>query len=90
MRPDPAVADYFRAQADGGIQVIDDCLQAREWLVGSGPTIADIGCYACLAYADEANITLDDWPQVAAWVARIRGLPGYKAPYDLLPTGDRD
>lgn len=90
MRPDPAVADYFRAQAGGGIQVIDDCLAGRAWLVGSGPTIADIGCYACLAYADEANIALQDWPNVAAWTGRIRGLAGYQAPYDLLPPADRD
>ncbi len=90
MRPDPAVADYFRAQADGGIQVIDDCLAGRDWLVGAGPTIADLGCHACLAYADEANITLADWPNVAAWVGRIRALPGFQAPYDLLPQTDRD
>lgn len=90
MRPDPAVADYFRAQAGGGIQVIDDCLEGRDWLVGGEPTIADIGCHACLAYADEANIALDEWPNVAAWTARIRGLPGYLPPYELLPPNDRD
>ncbi len=90
MRPDPAVADYFRAQAGGGIQVIDDCLEGRDWLVGSGPTIADIGCHACLAYADEANIALDEWPNVAAWIGRLRSLPGYLPPYELLPPTDRD
>jgi glutathione S-transferase len=88
MKPDPAVADYFRKAAEAGIKVLDASLAATPFLVGERPTIADIGCYAPLAYAGEGNIDLAEWPNVHAWMGRVAALPGYKAPYDLMPQAN--
>lgn len=87
-QPDPAVATYFRAAAGDALKVLDGHLSGRQYLVGSKPTIADIACFGTLAHAEEGNIDLGAFPSIAAWRNRIRQVPGYKAPYDLLPQSD--
>lgn len=62
--------------------VMDSELAAREWLAGSTPTIADIAVYSYVARAPEGNVSLDDYPQVRAWLARVEALPGFVA----MPT----
>ncbi|MFC3227214.1 glutathione S-transferase family protein [Marinibaculum pumilum] len=85
LRAEPAVQDWFEGFATNGLAVLDELLDGRDWLVGSAPTIADISCYAPVAQMDEAGLKEADWPNIAAWTARMRALPGYAAPYDLLP-----
>ena len=85
LRAEPAVQDWFEGFATNGLAVLDELLEGRDWLVGSGPSIADFSCYAPIAQIDEAGLREADWPNIAAWTARVRDLPGYAAPYDLLP-----
>jgi glutathione S-transferase len=54
-------------------------LAAREWLVGNGPTLADLACYAYTAHAPEGGIALEPYPAVQAWIARVEALPRFKA-----------
>ena len=89
MKPDPAIADYFHKAAEAGLAVLDQALGQGEWLVGKGPTIADIAVYAPLSHAAEGNFDLAQWPNVQAWTARLQALPGFKAPYDLLPKANQ-
>ena len=49
-------------------------------------TIADIANYAYLAHAPEGNVSLDDYPNVRAWLARIEQLPGF-VPMQATPVG---
>lgn len=51
--------------------------QASEFLVGATPTIADIACYTYLAHAPEGNVSLQPYPAVRAWLARIEALPRF-------------
>lgn len=85
LRAEQAVQDWFEGFATNGLATLDRLLQGRDWLVGQGPTIADISCYAPVALMDEAGLREDDWPHVAAWAARIRALPGFADPAALLP-----
>lgn len=87
LRPEPAVQDWFEGFATNGLATLDRLLQGRDWLVGLQPTVADISCYAPVAQMDEAGLKESDWPNLAAWAARVRSLPGFAAPYDLLPQG---
>jgi glutathione S-transferase len=54
-------------------------LAARDWLVGTAPTIADIACYSYIAHAPEGGIALEPYARVRAWIARVEALPGFVA-----------
>ncbi len=57
---------------------------ARRWLVGDDPTIADLAVFAYTSRAGDAGLDLAGWPAVAAWLDRVRALPGFVddvAPY---------
>lgn len=52
-------------------------LQHRDWLVGNGPTIADVALYSYLSSAPEGNVDLAAYPRVRALLSRIENLPGF-------------
>ncbi|WP_188588616.1 glutathione binding-like protein, partial [Achromobacter denitrificans] len=52
-------------------------LAGRDFLAGAAPTIADVACYAYVAHAPEGNVSLDGYPAVRAWLARIESLPRF-------------
>ncbi|MEF2985484.1 glutathione binding-like protein, partial [Pseudomonas aeruginosa] len=61
------------------LAVMDGELAGRDWLVGSAPTLADVAVYTYVAHAPEGNVSLDDYPNVRAWLARVEALPGFVA-----------
>ncbi|SCX22953.1 Disulfide-bond oxidoreductase YfcG [Agrobacterium sp. DSM 25558] len=56
----------------------------KSFLIGERPTIADISCCGYLFWAREAEINVDQWPAVSAWLSRIRALPGWIEPSALM------
>jgi glutathione S-transferase len=71
--------DWESAQAKGKqvMQIMNEHLQHRDWLELDRPTIADIACYPYVGLAPEGKVSLDDYPNVIAWIERIKQLPGY-------------
>ena len=71
--------DHAGAQelARGAFQVLEDHLGNRDWLVGDGPTIADIAVYPYVGLVWEGQVSLDPYPAVIAWMRRIEALPNY-------------
>ncbi|MCC7275086.1 MAG: glutathione S-transferase family protein [Alphaproteobacteria bacterium] len=65
------------ARGRHALQVMEDHLAGAEWLVGSGPTIADIALYAYTHVADEGGFELAAYPAVGRWLARVAALPGH-------------
>jgi glutathione S-transferase len=59
------------------LKVVEQQLTASPYLAGGEPTIADIAGYSYIAHAPEGNVSLADYPQVRAWLARIEALPGF-------------
>lgn len=59
------------------LKVIDQALANSAYLVGSEPTIADVAAYSYIAHAPEGNVSLEDYANVRAWLARIEALPGF-------------
>jgi glutathione S-transferase len=57
--------------------VLESHLDGREWLVGDNPTIADVANYAYIAHAPEGDVSLQNYPNVQAWLDRIAALPGF-------------
>ena len=87
---DPAVMDYFRPLAEAAIGFVDKSLAGREWLVGDAPTIADIGCWGRMVFMHEGGLDIQRWPNVLVWSSRLKALPRFALPYDLIPSKDRE
>ena len=47
------------------------------FLVGEGPTIADIACFPFVALAPDGGVSLDPYPSMRLWMRAIRSLPGF-------------
>jgi glutathione S-transferase len=85
--PDPAVMAFLKSRIDGSLGVVDKHLAARSYIVGDAPTIADISMSAYLFYPrEESGIDVPGlYPYIGAWLDRVRAIPGYADPYDVLP-----
>jgi glutathione S-transferase len=74
-------ADLDLAKAQGlaarHLPELDAELAQRPFLVGDPPTIADVANYAYVAHAPEGGVSLDPYPHVRAWLARVEALPGF-------------
>jgi glutathione S-transferase len=70
-------APLSQALAARVLGLMEGELAARDWLVGTAPTIADVACYSYIAHAPEGGIALEPYPQVRAWIARVQALPGF-------------
>ena len=84
---DPAVLAFLKGRAQGNLAIVNKRLTGRQFLVSDKPTIADISMTGYLYYpADEFGFDIsEDYPAIGAWLKRVRGLPGWKHPYDLMP-----
>jgi glutathione S-transferase len=59
------------------LRAMDRHLGGREFLVGSGPTLADLALYAYTHVAHEGGFELEPYPEVRAWLDRVAALPGH-------------
>jgi len=82
---DKAVLDTFRKRSESAWKVLDAHLAGRSFVVGERATIADLSICAYLFFDDEIDIDWKQHPNVRDWLARIRALPRWKHPYQLLP-----
>lgn len=84
---DPAVLKFLKGRIDNNLGIVDKRLGQAPYLVGDHPTIADISMVAYLYYpAEEFGFDIaDTHKNIGAWLERIKALPGWKHPYDLMP-----
>jgi glutathione S-transferase len=87
---DPAVMDYFRPLAEAALAFVDRSLAGRDWLVGDACSIADIGCWGRMVFMAEGGIEISRWPRLEAWSRRLKAMPGFALPYDLIPKKDQE
>jgi glutathione S-transferase len=57
------------------------------FLAAKHPTIADLACYAYVARAPEGGASLEAFPALRAWLARIEALPRFKPMPWTAPNG---
>ena len=78
---------FLKARIDGNLAILDKRLAGRSWILGERPTIADISLCAYLYYpADEFGFDIAaTHKNIGAWLERMKVLPGWKHPYDLMP-----
>ncbi|MNI32796.1 putative S-transferase [compost metagenome] len=73
----PYNAEETIAFAHVWLKLIDEALEHSTYLVGDEPTIADVAAYSYIAHAPEGNVSLDDYANLRAWLARVEALPGF-------------
>ena len=84
---DPAVMVFLKARIDGNLAILDKRLAKAPFVLGDKPTIADISFCAYLYYPPEEfgfDIAAEH-KNIAAWLGRMKALPNWAHPYDLMP-----
>jgi glutathione S-transferase len=87
---DPNVLAFMKARFDAAAAIVDTHLAASKFIAGDKATVADFSMAGYIYYPAEEHAY--DWskshPNIHAWAERIRALPGWKDPYELMP-GER-
>ena len=84
VRQSPDVTAYLRKRAIADLDVLDSSLTSTEFLLPSGPTIADISCSAYLFWLSQLGIFEDEYPNIQRWLSAIRALPHWAHPDDAM------
>jgi glutathione S-transferase len=84
---DPAVLAFLKGRIDGNLAIVEERLSRSDFVLGPRPTIADLSLVGYLYYpAEEFGFDIAaQHKNIAAWLARIKALPGWRHPYDLMP-----
>ena len=87
ISPEPSVLAFMRNRIDDYLNIVEQHLQGRSFVVGDQPTVADISMigYLCFPPEESGYDLATSHPAVSAWIGRVAALPGWRAPYDLLP-----
>ena len=86
---DEVIAE-FRPKAEAALSFVDRTVKDRPFLVGDRCTIADIGCWGRMVFMAVGGFEIAQWPHLEAWAARLKAMPGFALPYDLIPSKDRE
>ncbi len=79
------VTEFLRGRVMNSLKIVDGHLARQAFMIGKRPTIADFSLCGYLYYNDELPFALADFPHITRWLDSIKALPGWKAPYDLMP-----
>jgi glutathione S-transferase len=75
-----AFADRVESRRAAGYRALDAMerhLAGRDWLVGTGMTVADISLYAYTHVAHEGGFDLAGYPAIESWLGRVAAEPGH-------------
>ena len=81
------VTEFLRARATTALKVADAHLASSPYMIGKRATIADLSMAGYMFYGEELSVPLEPHVNVQKWLDRIRSLPGWKPPYELMPRG---
>ena len=82
----PVDMEAAARRAESLFTVMESVLQERPFLANEHITIADIANYSYIARAPEGGISLDPYPALRTWLARIEALPRFVPMIELPPS----
>jgi glutathione S-transferase len=87
QKGDPAVLAFLKGRIDNALGIVDLRLATRPFILGDRPTLADISLVGYLYYPPEefGFDIAQERKHIGAWLERIKALPGWKHPYELMP-----
>ena len=80
LSPDPPPEADIEARRPGGYAALDAMeghLAAHDFFAAGRYTIADIALYAYTHVAHEGGFDLSAYPEIGAWMERVRAQPGH-------------
>jgi len=80
-----SVTEFLRGRLKTSFGILDSHLAKQAFAVGNQPSIADISMCGYLYWPDEFSVSWNDYPAIGAWLERIKALPGWVHPYELMP-----
>lgn len=80
------VTEFLRPRVISALAIVDKHLANQPFIVGKRATIADFSLCGYLFYGEELPVPLEESINVMKWLDRIRALPGWKPPYELMPN----
>ena len=80
-------AEFIYSRAKDAWQVLETHLQGRDWVAAGRPTIADLSLCGYLYWPEQIGADWQELPAIAAWLERLKALPGWQAPEALMPSG---
>lgn len=66
-----------RLAGEAALQLMDDHLARRPWLVGDAITLADVALYPYTSCSEAGGFPLEDFGHVCAWLRRVEAQPGF-------------
>ena len=82
---EPQVHEFLRGRVRSSLIILDLHLKKSSFVVGSTPSIADFSLCGYLYWPDEFGVNWAEFPAIEAWLGRIKALPGWVHPYELMP-----
>jgi glutathione S-transferase len=79
------VTEFLRGRIKGSLGILDLHLGKQDFAVGNQASIADFSMCGYLYWPEEFGVSWNDYPRIGAWLERIRKLPGWVHPYELMP-----
>jgi glutathione S-transferase len=79
------VTEFLRGRVKGSLGILNLHLERSPFAVGDEPSIADFSMCGYLYWPEEFGVSWSDYPRIGAWLERIRKLPGWVHPYELMP-----
>jgi glutathione S-transferase len=90
VAPDAGVMKFLGGRVDNAFGIVEKQLSNHDYIVGSQPTIADMSLSGYLYFpTEESGYDIGkNYPAMARWLEKLKQLPGWKPPYEMLP-GER-
>jgi glutathione S-transferase len=79
------VTEFLRGRIKGSLGILDKHLSQNAFAVANAPSIADFSMCGYLYWPEEFGVSWSDYPRIGEWLERIRKLPGWVHPYELMP-----
>ena len=83
------VTEFLRARSINAMKIVNHQLGDKPFITGDRVTIADLSMVGYLYYGDELTVPLGDFAHIESWMDRVKALPGWKHPYDIMPRAPR-
>jgi glutathione S-transferase len=89
-QPDPTIMQWLLSRIDSAYDIVNRHLAGSTFMIGEQLTIADFSLCGYLFYPiEESGYEIASrFPHIAAWRERLRAVPGWADPYQMMP-GER-
>jgi len=76
---DPARVEEYTRELARQIEILNDHLKGRAWILGAGFSIADIAIGAVVYTAQRLKFQLEPYPEVIRWLDALKARPSWNA-----------